>query len=78
MMPPFHGAKVKSYAKTICHIAENVASQWQEKSTFSAHKAMQDITLETILHVVFGLSEGERCLDAHSLAPDGDIRRCIL
>ena len=60
MMPPFHGEKVKSYAETICHIAEKVASRWQEKSTFSAHKAMQDITLETILHVVFGLSEGER------------------
>ena len=34
--------------------------RWQEKQTFIAQKAMQDITLETILHVVFGLSEGER------------------
>ena len=30
---------------------------------------MKDITIETILQVVFGLSEGERCLDAHYLAP---------
>ncbi len=60
MMPPFHGEKVKSYAETICQITDKVANRWQEKSTFVAQKAMQDITLETILHVVFGLSEGER------------------
>ena len=60
MMPPFHGEKVKSYAETICQITEKVANRWQEQQTFVAQKAMQDITLETILHVVFGLSEGER------------------
>ena len=60
MMPPFHGEKVKSYAQTIVQITEKVASQWQEKQTLVMQKAMQDITLETILHVVFGLSEGER------------------
>ena len=60
MMPPFHGEKVKSYAQTICQITDKVTSRWQEKQTFVVQKAMQDITLETILHVVFGLSEGER------------------
>ena len=60
MMPPFHGEKVKSYAQTICQITEKVASRWPEKQTFVAQKAMQDITLETILHIVFGLSEGDR------------------
>lgn len=60
MMPPFHGEKVKSYAEIIGQITEKVASQWQDKQTFVAQKAMQEITLETILHVVFGLSEGER------------------
>ena len=60
MMPPFHGEKVKSYAATICQITDKVANRWQEKQTFVAQKAMQDITLETILHVVFGLSEGSR------------------
>lgn len=60
MMPPFHGEKVKSYAQTICQITDKVTSRWQEQQTFVAQKAMQDITLETILHVVFGLSEGER------------------
>lgn len=60
MMPPFHGEKVKSYAQTICQITDKVTNRWQEKQTFVAQKVMQDITLETILHVVFGLSEGDR------------------
>ncbi|MDJ0596154.1 MAG: cytochrome P450 [Pleurocapsa sp. MO_226.B13] len=60
MMPPFHGEKVKSYAQTICNLAQKEASRWQTKQAFPAQKAMQSITLETILHVVFGLSEGGR------------------
>ncbi|MGL5793783.1 MAG: cytochrome P450 [Waterburya sp.] len=60
MMPPFHGEKVKSYAQIICDITEKMASQWQINQSFSAQKAMQNITFETILHVVFGLSEGKR------------------
>ena len=60
MMPPFHGEKVKSYAQTICNLAQKEASRWQTEQAFPAQKAMQNITLETILHVVFGLSEGDR------------------
>ena len=60
MMPPFHGEKVKSYAQTISNLAEAEAKRWQTGQTFSAQKAMQNITLETILHVVFGLSKGDR------------------
>ncbi len=60
LMPPFHGEKVKSYGKIICQVTEQVASTWQPQQPFLASKAMQEITLEVILHAVFGLSEGER------------------
>ena len=60
MMPPFHGDRVKSYAQIICQITDRIANRWQSGRAFIAQKAMQDITMETILHVVFGLSEGER------------------
>ena len=60
LMPPFHGEKVKSYGATICQITQEVGSQWQPEQPFLASKAMQDITLEVILQVVFGLREGER------------------
>lgn len=60
LMPPFHGEKVKSYSKIICQVTEQVASKWQPHQPFLASKAMQEITLEVILHTVFGLSKGER------------------
>ncbi len=60
LMPPFHGEKVKSYGEIICQVTEQVASTWQPQQPFLASKAMQEITLEVILHAVFGLSEGER------------------
>ena len=60
LMPPFHGEKVKSYSKIICQVTEQVASTWQPQQRFLASKAMQEITLEVVLHAVFGLSEGER------------------
>ena len=60
LMPPFHGEKVKSYARIVAQVAKRVASTWQSQRPFLASKAMQEITLDVILHTVFGLSEGER------------------
>ncbi|MDJ0591213.1 MAG: cytochrome P450 [Pleurocapsa sp. MO_226.B13] len=60
LMPPFHGEKVKSYGSSICQIADQVASQWQVNEPFIARDAMQEISLELILQIVFGLSAGDR------------------
>ena len=60
LMPAFHGEKVKSYGEIICQVTEQLASTWQPQQSFLASKAMQEITLEVILHTVFGLTEGER------------------
>lgn len=60
LMPPFHGERLQTYAKQICLITEQVASSWQVGQPFVARTAMQQISLEVILKVVFGLSEGER------------------
>ncbi len=59
LMPPFHGEKVKSYGSSICQIADQVASQWQVNQPFIARDAMQEISLELILQIVFGLSAGD-------------------
>ena len=59
LMPPFHGERLVTYAKQICTIAEQVANQWPVGQTFVARTAMQKISLEVILQIVFGLSEGE-------------------
>jgi unspecific monooxygenase len=60
LMPPFHGERLQAYAKQICLITEQIASQWQIGQTFIARSAMQKVSLEVILQIVFGLSEGER------------------
>jgi unspecific monooxygenase len=60
LMPPFHGERLQTYAKQICLITEQVASQWQVGQPFVARTTMQKISLEVILQIVFGLSEGER------------------
>lgn len=60
LMPPFHGKKIQSYADSICQITQKVASQWQTNKSFVTIDTMQEITLEVIIQVVFGLTEGER------------------
>ena len=60
LMPPFHGERLQTYAKQICVITEQVASQWQVNQPFVARTIMQKVSLEVILQIVFGLSEGER------------------
>lgn len=60
LMPPFHGERMRNYGQLICEITEQVTSQWQVDKPFIARAAMQDITLQIILNVVFGLQEGAR------------------
>jgi unspecific monooxygenase len=60
LMPPFHGERLQIYAQQICLITEQVASQWQVGQPFVARTAIQKISLEVILQIVFGLREGER------------------
>lgn len=60
LMPPFHGERLQTYAKQICLITEQVASQWQVGQPFIARTAMQQISLKVILQIVFGLSQGDR------------------
>lgn len=60
LMPPFHGERLQTYAKQICQIVEQVANQWHVGEPFVARSAMQKISLEVIVQVVFGLNQGDR------------------
>lgn len=70
LMPPFHGERLQTYAQQICLIAEQAASQWQVDQPFVARTAMQKISLEVILQIVFGLSKGERYQQLKGLLTD--------
>lgn len=59
LMPPFHGERLHTYAQQICLITEQIASQWQMNQSVIARTEMQKISLQVIMQIVFGLSEGE-------------------
>ena len=48
LMPPFHGERLQTYAKQICLITSQVASQWQVGQPFVARAAMQKVSLEVM------------------------------
>ena len=60
LMPPFHGDRLRVYAKLICDITRQVSASWRPGQVIVARPPMQDLTLGVILRAVFGLQEGER------------------
>ncbi|HIK05289.1 MAG TPA: cytochrome P450 [Trichormus sp. M33_DOE_039] len=70
LMPPFHGEKLQDYAEQICLITKKITSQWQIGQPFVVRSAMQKVSLEVILQIVFGLSEGERYQQLKPLLTD--------
>ncbi len=60
VMPPFHGDRMRAYGQLIVDLTEKAFAQLVPKQSFTARTVMQDISMEVILKVVFGLSEGEQ------------------
>ncbi len=60
MLPPFHGERMRSYQPIVEEIVDREIDRWPLGEEFAIHPRMQAITLEVILRVVFGVSEGER------------------
>ncbi|BCL34514.1 cytochrome P450 [Nostoc sp. MS1] len=67
LMPPFHGEKLNIYAQKISIITKKFANEWQIEQPFVARSTMQKVSLEVILQIVFGLSEGQRYQQIKSL-----------
>jgi cytochrome P450 len=60
MLPPFHGERMRSYEPLLEEIVDREIDSWPLGEEFAIHPRMQAITLEAILRVVFGVSEGPR------------------
>jgi cytochrome P450 family 135 len=60
MLPPFHGERMRSYEPILDAIVDAEIDSWPLGEEFAIHPRMQSITLELILRVVFGVSEGPR------------------
>ena len=60
LMPPLHGERMHAYAEIMREATLRAIAGWREGEAVSLHGPMQRLTLEIILHAVFGLTEGAR------------------
>lgn len=63
LMPAFNGAALRGYGDMMAALADANVSRWPVGRPFPVHPAMNDVTLEIILRVVFGMSDGPRLVD---------------
>jgi cytochrome P450 family 135 len=60
MLPPFHGERMRSFEPMVASIVDAEIDSWPLGEELPLHPRMQAVTLEVILRVVFGVSEGRR------------------
>jgi cytochrome P450 len=60
MLPPFHGERMRGYARVMEEMTARDIEQWPVGEPFPLLERMQRITLDVILRAVFGTAEGER------------------
>ena len=70
LLPPFHGARMQSYEQAMSDIAEAEIANWPTGTPYALRPRMQAMTLEIILHTVFGVGEGERLAELREALRD--------
>lgn len=55
LMPPFHGERIQTYGRLICELTEQAMNSLPLGKVFSARTLMQEVSLEVMLKVVFGI-----------------------
>jgi cytochrome P450 family 135 len=59
LLPPFHGEKMRRHVDLMTEIAEREVASWPRGVPFAVHPHMQELTLEVIMRIVFGVDEGD-------------------
>jgi cytochrome P450 len=62
LLPPFHGEKMRRHVGLMEEIAQREVASWPRGVPFAVHPHMQDLTLEVIMRIVFGVDEGDPLL----------------
>lgn len=70
LLPPFHGARMQGYERTMSEIAEREIERWPTGTPYKLRPRMQAMTLEIILQTVFGVREGGRMGDLRAALRD--------
>jgi len=58
LLPAFHGERMARYGEVMREVAEREVASWPIGATMELAPRMQDVTLEVIMRVVFGMREG--------------------
>ncbi|MGD1717760.1 cytochrome P450 [Dapis sp. BLCC M172] len=70
LMPPLHGDRMRNYAELIRNITQETASKLVVGKIFIARKLMEEITMQVLLQVVFGLYDSPQLLEIRSMLTD--------
>ncbi|HET9164052.1 MAG TPA: cytochrome P450 [Solirubrobacterales bacterium] len=70
LLPPFHGARMQGYERTMTEIAEREIESWPTGTPYELRPRMQAITLDIILRTVFGVGEGEKLAELREALRD--------
>jgi cytochrome P450 len=68
MLPPFHGERMQGYGRLMQQVAREAIARWPVERPFPIQQKMQEITLEVIMRIVFGVDDG---------ASLGRLRECL-
>ena len=60
MLPPFHGERMRAYESIVRAAVARDVERWPVGQAFALHPRMQAITLDVILHAVFGVTDRGR------------------
>lgn len=66
-MPAFHGERLDTYGRLICDLAQDAIATLQPNQTFSTRSLTQQVSLQIIFKVVFGLSDSPRSTELMSV-----------
>jgi cytochrome P450 family 135 len=54
MLPHFHGERMKGYSQMMVDVTRREMASWPQGEPFELWPRMQEVTLEAVMHVVFG------------------------
>ena len=70
LLPPFHGERVRLFTEMMCEITDRSIDTWPVGQAFSIRSHLQDITLDVILRIVFGVDDGPRLVRLRALVSE--------
>lgn len=70
LMPPFHGERMRAYGRILRESALQAVEALRPGASFRAQQLTQEISLDIIIHAVFGIDEPERARHCHQVLVD--------